>query len=72
MSAKSQNSLRQNMLASFGDIELILVTISDFSPRYFRAQKIEQKDFAFFFGEKISILLGIQKISRGASLVPQW
>lgn len=48
MSAKSQNSLRQNMLASFGDIELILVTISDFSPRYFRAQKIEQKEFAFF------------------------
>ena len=44
MSAKSQNSLRQNMLASFGDIELILVTISDFSPRYFRAQKIEQKE----------------------------
>ena len=37
------------MLASFGDIELILVTISDFSPRYFRAQKIEQKEFAFFF-----------------------
>ena len=49
MLAESQNSLRQNMLASFGDIELILVTISDFSPRYFRAQKIEQKEFAFIF-----------------------
>lgn len=49
MLAKCQNSLRQNMLASFGDIELKLVTISNFSPRYFRAQKIEQKEFAFFF-----------------------
>ena len=30
------------------------------------------QDFAFFCGEKISMPLGIQKISRGASLVPQW
>lgn len=37
------------MLASFGDTELILVTISNFPPRYFRAWKIEQKEFAFFF-----------------------
>ena len=49
MLAKCQNSLRQNMLSSFGDTELILVTVSNFSPRYFRAQKIEQKEFAFFF-----------------------